>query len=88
MDDEERGPVNGEGSNGSAEASKKRGNWGPRGISVSADEDVMDRVQQPERDFRSMGGEFVALVEEDDSEDESAQDANDRPDNNERHIPK
>ena len=81
VDDEERRPVEVAGSNGSARATKKRGNWGPRGISVSADEDDMNQTPRPEGAKRD---ELSALVEEDDSEDEiwsSNQDANGRPKN-------
>lgn len=67
--DEERGPVEGVGSNGSAGAPKSRGKWGPRGISVSADEDVMDQTQRPEGDSRVKGDELAAFVEEDDNRD-------------------
>lgn len=69
VEDEERGPAEGVGSNGSVEAPKSRGNWGPRGISVSADEDVMDQTQRPEGEFRVQGDELTALVEEDDNRD-------------------
>lgn len=85
MDDEERGPVDGVRNNGSAEASKKGGNWGPRGISVSADEDVMDQTREPEGDSGSKDDGLAGLVEEDNSEDEiwsSAQDTNGRLDDN------
>lgn len=83
MDDEERGPVDGARSDGNAGAAKKKGgNWGPRGISVSADEDVMDQTGQPEGDSRANDG-LVGLMEEDESEDEiwsSVQDTNSRLD--------
>ena len=79
VDDEERRPVEAAGSNASAGATKKRGNWGPRGISVSADEDDMNKTPRLEGAKRD---ELAALVEEDDSEDEiwsSNQDTNGRP---------
>ena len=79
VDDEERRPVEAAGSNASAGATKKRGNWGPRGISVSADEDDMNQTPRPEGAKRD---ELAVLVEEDDSEDEiwsSNQDTNGRP---------
>ncbi len=90
-DDEERVPVDGAGSNDIARAPKKRGNWGPRGISVSADEDVMDRIQQPGGEIRGNGDELAAFMEEGDSEDEissSTQDTNSRMDDNNRHVSK
>ena len=65
MDDEERGQVDGVTSNGGAgAATKKGGNWGARGISVSADED------EPVGDARPKNDEIVGLVEEDESEDD------------------
>lgn len=72
VEDEERGPVGGVGNNGSAGAPKSRGNWGPRGISVSADEDVMDQTQRPEEsegESRVKGDELAALADEDDNRD-------------------
>ncbi|KAL9136894.1 MAG: hypothetical protein Q9175_001900 [Cornicularia normoerica] len=89
IDDEERGLVEGVRSNGSAGASKKGGNWGPRGISVSADEDVMDQTRQPEVDSRAKDDGLAGLVEDDDSEDEiwsSARDTNGTLDDNNRHA--
>ena len=89
MEDEERGPVDGLSSNGGAGASKKGGNWGPRGISVSADEDVMNQTRQREGDSRAKDDGLVGLVEEDDSEDEiwsSAQGINGRLDDNNTHA--
>ena len=91
MEDEERVPVNGAGSHGDAGAPKNRGNWGPRGISVSADEDVMDRTHQPEGDTRTKEDDLAALVEEDNSEDEiwsSAQSINGRLDDSNRLVRK
>ena len=70
VDDEERGSAEGAGSNGGAGAPKSRGNWGPRGVSVSADEDFMDQTQQPEGESRVKGDELAALVDSDDNEDE------------------
>lgn len=70
MDDQERGSVDGVRSNGSAGAAKKKGgNWGPRGISISADEDVMDQTGHPEGDSRANDG-LAGLMEDDESEDE------------------
>ena len=89
MEDEERVPVNGAGSDGSLGAPKNRGNWGPRGISVSADEEVMDRTQQPKGDTRTREDDLTALVEGDNSEDEmwsSAQGINGRPDDSNTHV--
>ena len=91
VDDEERGPVVGAESNGHPGAPKKKGNWGPRGISVSADDDVMDQAHQSERVSRARGDEFAGLTEEEDNEDEiwsSNQDANGRPENTQTHRPK
>lgn len=89
MDDEERGPVDGVRSNGGARALKKAGNWGPRGISVSADEDTMDETRQREGNSRAKNDGLAGLEEEDDSEDEiwsSAQDTNERLDDNNTHT--
>lgn len=88
MDDEERGPVDGVGNNGSAVASKKNANWGRRGISVSADEEV---IQQPEGDPGAKVDGLAALVGEDDSEDDmwsSTNETNGRLDNNHAGPPK
>lgn len=89
MDDEERGPVDGIRSNDGARALKKAGNWGPRGISVSADEDTMDETRQREGNSRAKNDGLAGLEEEDDSEDEiwsSAQDTNERLDDNNTHT--
>lgn len=91
MDDGESGPLDGVRSNGNAAAAaaKKGGNWGPRGISVSADEDVMDQTRQPEGDSRAKDDGLVGLMEEDETEDEiwsSAQDTNGRLDDYNNHA--
>ena len=92
MEDEERGPIDEARSNGSTSVPKKGGNWGPRGISVSADEDQTDQMQQPEGFFRGkVDGSSASLAEEDDSGYEpwsSAQNTNSRPDENNSHAPK
>ena len=87
MDDEESAPVDGVRGNGSAGASQKGGNWGPRGISVSADEDVMGRTRQSES--RAKDDVSAGLLGEDDSEDEiwsSARDTNGRLDVDNTHT--
>ncbi|CAD6586698.1 MAG: hypothetical protein ASARMPREDX12_002493 [Alectoria sarmentosa] len=90
MDDEERGTVDGVRNDGIAGvATKKVSNWGTRGISVSADEDVMDQTQQPEGNPRAK--DFVDMMEEDESGDEiwsSAQDSNGRLNHNKSHASK
>ena len=90
-DDEERGPIAGTGSNIRAGTPNKGGNWGPRGISVSADEGVMDQAQRSERGSRAKGDEMAGLVEEDDSDDEiwnTTQDTNGRAEDTQTHTPK
>lgn len=90
-DDEERGSILGAGSNIRAGAPNKGGNWGPRGISVSADEGVMDQSQRSERESRAKGDGLAGLVEEDDSDGEiwsSTQDTSGRAENTETHTPK
>ena len=85
MDDEESATVDRVGGNGSAGAPKRGGNWGPRGISVSADEDVISQTRQSEGNSRAKDDGSVGLMGEDDSEDEiwsSAQDNNGRLDDN------
>lgn len=85
MDDEESATVDGVRGNGSAGGPKTGGNWGPRGISVSADEDVISRTRQSEGNSRAKDDGSVGLMGEDDSEDEiwsSAQDNNGRLDDN------
>ena len=89
MDDEENGPLDGVSSNGGAGAPKKGGSWGPRGVSVSADEDVMDQTPQREGDSRANDDGLAGLVEEDDSGDDiwsSAQDTNGELDDNNKHA--
>ena len=89
VDDEERGSVDGVSSNGSTGVPTKGGKWGPRGISVSADEDMMDQAGQTEGDSRTKDDGLAGLVEEDDSEDEiwsSAQDTNGRLVDNHTHT--
>lgn len=89
VDDEERGSVDGVSSNGSTGVPTKGGKWGPRGISISADEDMMDQAGQPEGDSRTKDDGLAGLVEEDDSEDEiwsSAQDTNGRLVDNHTHT--
>lgn len=91
VDDAERGPSEGADSNGSAGGPREGGSWGPRGISVSADEGVMDQAQRTEREPRPKSDEMARLVEEDDTEDEiwtSTQDTNRMPDNIKTHGPK
>ena len=91
IDDEEQGPVVGEGTNGSAGAAKRKGKWGARGVSVSADEDVMDQTQQRNGESRVKGDELASLVEEDDREDEiwsSTQDTNGKPYDDTTHAPR
>ncbi len=69
MDDEERGGIDGSSDNPSAPAPIKRGNWGARGVSVSADEVLVD---PPGKDTspKPYGDGLTDLVEEDDSEDD------------------
>ena len=75
MDEEERPAVDGS-SNGSAgPTSRKGGSWGARGISVSADEDVLDprskaisRLQSG--DSKARADELSGIMDDDDSEDE------------------
>ncbi len=89
MEDEENGPLDGVSSNGGAGAPKNGGSWGPRGVSVSADEDVMDQTPQREGDSRAKDDGLAGLVEEDDSEDDiwsSAQDTNGELDDNNKHA--
>ena len=88
MDDEERSPVGAVRTNGSPGAPKKGGNWGPRGISVSADEDMIDQTQQREGELGAKADGSVGFVEEDSSEDEiwsSAQNTNNKLDNENMH---
>ena len=90
-DDEERGPIAGVGNTIRAGAPKQGGNWGPRGISVSADEDVIDQTQRAGRESLAKDDELAGLVGEDDSDDEiwnSTQDTDGRADNTETHTPK
>ena len=70
VDDEERNPVDGAGNTSRAGAPQKRGNWGPRGISVSADDGGMDQTQQSKGRIQAKGDDLAALAEEYDSEDE------------------
>ena len=90
-DDEERGPTERAGDNGPGTAPKKTGNWGPRGISVSADEEVMDSMRHSKGEGQTKGDGFAALLEEDDSDNESwssPRDSNGKLDDNSTHVPK
>ena len=78
--DEERAPLDGVKSNGSVGAPQNGPNWGPRGISVSADEGAMDQTRRPEDDSTAQDDDGLAgLMDDDGSEDEiwsSAHDTN------------
>lgn len=69
IDDEERARIDGGSDNSSAPVPRKTGHWGARGISVSANEDLVD---PPGKDNSSKpyGDELADLVEEEDSEDD------------------
>lgn len=76
--DEERTNLDGSGENGSARPTRGGGRWGPRGVSVSADEGVLD-IPQPQKtkvhpgDSKARDDEFAHILE-DDGDEESEDD--------------
>lgn len=71
IDDEERAGLNEGNGNQSAPAPRKAGSWGARGISVSADEAVIDGPVV-NKNPRPYGDGLADLVEDENSENDSA----------------
>ncbi len=71
IDDEERAGLDGGSGSSSAPAPRKTGNWGARGVSVSANKDLVDPLGKDKSSKPYVDG-LADLVEDDDSEDDVA----------------
>lgn len=69
MDDEERAGLDGGSNNSSAPALRKPGSWGARGVSVSANDDLVDTPGK-DKSSKPYGDGLADLVEDEDSEDD------------------